>query len=248
MDKLRKDITKIFKNEGLKITCETNLIETDYLDVKFNIPKSKYFPFKKPNDNPLYINTSSNHRPQVIKQTPKTISQWLSNISCDEIEFNKVRQEYQNALTESGHKEILKYEPKDANLNRKRRRKRKIIWFNPPFNKNLKTELGRKFFNLFDRHFPKTHKCHKIFNRNNVKLSYSCTENMGMLIKKINKKKLEKVSENRPQLPNTPQLTNCNCRNKQNCPLNLGNVWNHLSSTKQSLKQKMIHLITCRIN
>ena len=43
---------------------------------------------------------------------------------------------------------------------------------------------------------------------------------MGMLIKKINKKKLEKVSENRPQLPNTPQLTNCNCRNKQNCPLN----------------------------
>ena len=57
MDKLRKDITKTFKNEGLKITCETNLIETDYLDVKFNIPKSKYFPFKKPNDNPLYINS-----------------------------------------------------------------------------------------------------------------------------------------------------------------------------------------------
>ena len=71
MDKLRKDITKIFKNEGLKITCETNLIETDYLKVKFNIPKSKYFPFKKPNDNPLYINAFSNHPPQVIKQTPK---------------------------------------------------------------------------------------------------------------------------------------------------------------------------------
>ena len=38
MDKLRKYITKNFKNEGLKITCETNLIETDYLDVNFKIP------------------------------------------------------------------------------------------------------------------------------------------------------------------------------------------------------------------
>ena len=201
MDKLRKDITKIFKNEGLKITCETNLIETDYLDVKFNIPKSKYFPFKKPNDNPLYINTSSNQPPQVIEQTLKTISQRLSNISCDEIEFSKVCQEYRNALTESGHKEILKYEPKDANLNRKRRRKRKIIWFNPPFNKNLKTELGRKFFNLFDRHFPKTHIYHKMFSSNNVKLSYSCTENMGMLIKNINNKnwkKSPKIAHNYP--------------------------------------------------
>ena len=33
-----------------------------------------------------------------------TISQRLSNISCDEIEFDEVRQEYQNKLTESGHK------------------------------------------------------------------------------------------------------------------------------------------------
>ena len=103
MDKFRKDITKKFKKEGLKITCETNLTETDYLDVKFNID-SQYFPFKKPNDNPLYINTSSNHPSQVIKQTPKTISQRLSNIVYDEIEFNKVRQEYQNALTEKGQK------------------------------------------------------------------------------------------------------------------------------------------------
>ena len=39
MDKLRKDITKILKNEGLKIICETHLIQiaTDYLDVTFNI-------------------------------------------------------------------------------------------------------------------------------------------------------------------------------------------------------------------
>ena len=41
-----------------------------------------------------------------------------------------------------------------------------------------------------------------------------------MVIKKFNKKILGKVSENRPQLPNTTQLTNCNCSNKLDCPLN----------------------------
>ena len=41
------DVEVICLDEGLKITCETNLIETDYLDVKFNIQKSKYFPNQK---------------------------------------------------------------------------------------------------------------------------------------------------------------------------------------------------------
>ena len=36
LDKLRKKIITIFKAEGLSITIETNLIETDFLDVTFN--------------------------------------------------------------------------------------------------------------------------------------------------------------------------------------------------------------------
>ena len=77
---------KLTSSEGLKIKCETNLTETDYLDVKFNITKSKYF--KKPSNNPLYIDTSSSYPPQVMKQNPRTISQWLSHIACNEIEFD----------------------------------------------------------------------------------------------------------------------------------------------------------------
>ena len=35
LDKMRKNIIALFKNEGLSITIETNLLETDFLDVTF---------------------------------------------------------------------------------------------------------------------------------------------------------------------------------------------------------------------
>ena len=37
MDRIRKDIIALFKSEGLSITIDTNLIETDFLDVSFNL-------------------------------------------------------------------------------------------------------------------------------------------------------------------------------------------------------------------
>ena len=36
VDRLRKDIISLFKDEGLSITIDTNLIETDFSDVSFN--------------------------------------------------------------------------------------------------------------------------------------------------------------------------------------------------------------------
>ena len=55
VDRLRKDIISLFKYEGLSVTIDTNLIETDFSDVSFNLNTGKYFPFKKPNNTPLYI-------------------------------------------------------------------------------------------------------------------------------------------------------------------------------------------------
>ena len=46
LDKLRTKIITIFKAEGLSITIETNLIETDFLDVTFNLHTNKYFPYR----------------------------------------------------------------------------------------------------------------------------------------------------------------------------------------------------------
>ena len=45
LDRIRKDIIVLLKEEGLSITIETNLIETDFLDVTFNLATKKYFPF-----------------------------------------------------------------------------------------------------------------------------------------------------------------------------------------------------------
>ena len=56
LDRMRKDIVSIFKNECLSITIETNLIETDVLDVAFNLLTRKYFPLRKVNNKSLCIN------------------------------------------------------------------------------------------------------------------------------------------------------------------------------------------------
>lgn len=49
-DSIRKEITKDFKDEGLKITIDANLKEVDFLDVTLNFPKESYKPYKKLND------------------------------------------------------------------------------------------------------------------------------------------------------------------------------------------------------
>ena len=68
--------------------------------------------------------------------------------------------------------------------------------------------MAKRFLNLVDRHFPKTNTLHKIFNRNTVKVSYSCTENMENVIKSHNKK---------AAMSNEKSIAACNCRNKGDC-------------------------------
>ena len=207
LDKTRKEIIKIFKNIGFQIDININLKIVDFLDVTFNLDENK--PYEKPNDTLLYINTESNHPPEIIKQIPISINNRLNQNSSNEQIFNSSKREYEEALKKSGYKDFeLKFEPKKGK--RKRNRNRKIIWFNPPFSKNVQSNIGKKFLNLIDKHFPKTNKLHKIFNRNTIKLSYSCTKNMGRIIKSHNKKiTTTKTTEN----------LDCNCRSKQNCPM-----------------------------
>ena len=110
LDKLRKEIIKIFKTEGLNITIETNLTTTDFLDVSFDLSTGKYYPFRKPIDKPLYINASSNHPPSIIMQIPKMISKRISDLSFDETEFKKAKNIYENALSSRGIDPTLTYE------------------------------------------------------------------------------------------------------------------------------------------
>ena len=213
-DQLRKDIIKCFKTVGFKIDITTNLSEVNFLDVTFNLLNGTYRPYRKPNDQILYINTLSNHPPQVIKQLPSSIEDRLSQNSSDNKIFDSVKKEYEEALQKSGYKTKLEYKHNHNDINEnsnktKKQRKRNIIWFNPPFNRDVRTNIAKTFLKLIDKHFPRSNKLHKIFNRNTVKVSYSCTENMEQIIKAHNKK----VSS-----PKRSEELPCNCRGV--CPLN----------------------------
>ena len=208
-DLMRKKIIKIFKDTGFDIEIETNLKQVNFLDITFDLDSDTYRPCKKPNDKLLYVNTSSNHPPQVIKQLPSSLSKRLSNNSSNETIFNEAKHDYENTLKDCGYKENLKY---IENPPKRNNRNRNIVWFNPPFNKAVETNVAKKFLQLIDKHFPHTNTLHKIFNRNNLKISYGTTENMKQIINKHNKK-LIKRKEN-------TTMNKCNCRKKEECELN----------------------------
>ena len=73
----------------------------------------------------------------------------------------------------------------------RKNQKRNIIWFNPPYSKSLKRNMGKYFFRLLNKRFPPGHKLYKMFNKNTLKLSYSCTPNLKAKIDGHNKKILK---------------------------------------------------------
>ena len=138
------------------------------------------------------------------------IEKRISDLSCNSEEFDKVKGDYNKALADSGFTQKIHF---TKNTPRRNNRKRKIIWFNPPFNSQVKTNVGRTFLNLIEKHFPTHHKFRKLFNKNNIKFSYSCTKNMKNIILNHNRKLLNEENTN------VNQNTLCNCRNAEDCPL-----------------------------
>ena len=61
-DRKRKNIIKIFKECGLSITCEINKKIVDFLDVRFNLNDQTYEPYRKTNNEPVYINKQTIHQ------------------------------------------------------------------------------------------------------------------------------------------------------------------------------------------
>ena len=79
-DRLRKKLTGIFKRFDLRITIEANLKVVDFLDVTMNLDTGKFQPFRKPNENPLYVSKQSNHPPEITKNIPAAVNKRLSTI------------------------------------------------------------------------------------------------------------------------------------------------------------------------
>ena len=133
---------------------------------------------------------------------------------------------------QSSYQQKLNYNPVNTKSHSKRNHKRNIIWFNPPFNRNASTKVVKYFLNLLDQHFPWNHCLHKILDRNNAKVSYSCTKNM----KTITNNHHKNILGNKPSI----DTSNCNCRNKINGQCQIGEVVyeSTLTSSQQNCKDK----------
>ena len=133
------------------------------------------------------MNSQSNHPPSILKNIPLAVNKRLSNISANKGIFDAAAPLYQAELNRAGYKHKLEFKSPEQP---KRRRKNKIIWFNPPHSINVKTNVGKKFLNLLDQHFPRGHQLYPLLNRCKVKISYRCLPNRGAKISHHNAKLL----------------------------------------------------------
>lgn len=177
-DRIRKALIKIVHTCGLKITVQTNLKTVNFLDVTLNMNTSEYQPYRKPNNEPIYISQHSNHPPAIIKNIPPAIERTVSGLSSNQDTFKKAAPTYNHALRSAGYNYTIKYQNKENKNTKqnKKRRSRKITWYNPTYSKNVKTNFAADFLKLIDKQFPQTNKLHKIFNRSTVKIKLQLYE------------------------------------------------------------------------
>ena len=127
MNRVRKNVIKTFKKNGFKIEIQTHLKIVYFLDVTFNLANGTYRPYKKANDSLLYINTSSNHPPQVNKQLPTSINERLSKNSSSKEIFNASKYEYETASKNSSYQQTELIFNKKEQRKKKQNRSRNII-------------------------------------------------------------------------------------------------------------------------
>ena len=74
-----------------------------------------------------------------------------------------------------------------------RSRKHQIICYNPPYFINVKINIGKVFFHLSKKHFPKNSILYKIFNHNTIKICKSTMRNISAIISSHSKSLLAEV-------------------------------------------------------
>ena len=129
-ENIKKEICRVFNQNGLRITIEANKQVINFLDVTFNLNNNTYQPFTKPNTTLQYVHRESNPPPITTKNIPAGINRRLSSLSSDKASFDQATPLYQKALNESGYHYTLHYEPSTTAKMRNRQRNN-IPWYNP---------------------------------------------------------------------------------------------------------------------
>ena len=206
-----KKIHRVFNKEGLKVTMEAHSKKVDFLDVILDLSTEVHQPYSKPEAILSYVSTQSSHPASILKAIPAGIAARLSSNSSSKEVFEKEVEVYNEALHQAGYDEELKYR-EDSSITKKCRRRRNILWFNPPWSSNVRTDVGRKFLSMIRHHFPKHSSLHSLINTKTTKISYSTCPNVSYYIKAHNSKLLRDDEES--------MRYGCNCRGGvEKCPL-----------------------------
>ena len=117
---------------------------------------------------------------------PEEYTTLCSRNMCVQLNSNKEivlpsKKIYDNTLAKSGYTYNIQYNP-DPNFGRSRgttrTRRREVIYFNPPWDNCVHSQIWRDFLTLVDRCFQQGHKLRRICNRNRVKVTYSTMPSM----------------------------------------------------------------------
>ena len=155
LEKAKKKLPRLFKEYNLEITAESNPKVVNYLDVTLNWKDGTFRPDHKPGDQMQYIHRESNHPPPPvppnnIKHIPASIAMHLSTLYSTETIFKESITHYKNNLQQSRYIKKLTYIPTSTNNQRHSKHKRKILWFNSPFSKNISIKIGKSLLSLLD--------------------------------------------------------------------------------------------------
>ena len=118
------------------------------------------------------LTKKSNHPPSILQQLPKSITKRISEISSNECIFNQSIPYYENALEMSGYNVSLKYTLTQNQDENNQQRQHILSTFSSAYSLNVKTNAGKLFLKLLDRHFPRAHKFHQIFNHQHSKSKF----------------------------------------------------------------------------
>ena len=160
--------------------------------------------YRKPNDETHYIHTQSYHPPSITKQLLQSIEKHLSQLSSSSKDiFYDTTPYYEQCLANCGYNKKLTYQQQGENYKISgKSRKCNVIWFNTPYSKSLKINIGCFFLDFSTNIF------HRATNfAKSLRLSYSYMPNLKTKIDEHNKKTLKNT------LP--PKAKSCNCLKKK---------------------------------
>ena len=149
---------KFTKETGINLVIENPSWKIDYLNLNFNLLDHTFYPYRKDNNKINYINSKSNHPPSTIKNISENVNNRLSRNAANEQIFENSIHPYKQALISSGHEGNLKFDPnvkvqQNQVQSKRKKRGRKITWFNPPFSLNVKSNIGKIFLQILDECF-----------------------------------------------------------------------------------------------